>query len=106
MRNVLLAAVIAAASVFGAVDASAQVKMRSNYAPKIMNGPVLKAPVVRAPAIRVIPPSLALNRAMMIAPNAKALGVRLKGGHYNVKLKQGNTIRQIRVDAVTGAVSQ
>lgn len=101
MRRVLLAAVIAAASVFGAVDASAQVKLRPTYTPKIMNGPVIRPPVVR-----VIPPSLALNRAMLLAPNSKALGVKLRGSHYIVKLKQGNKVRQVQVDAATGDVSQ
>lgn len=100
MRKVLLAAVIAA-SVFGAVDASAQVKLRPAYTPKIMNGPVIKAPM-----IKVIPPSLALNRAMLLAPNSKALGVKLRGSHYIVKLKQGNKVRQVQVDAATGDVSQ
>lgn len=101
MRRVLLALAIAAAAVFGAADASAQVKLRVIVNPKILNGPVIKAPI-----IRVIPPSLALNRALMLAPNAQALGVKLKGGLYIVKLKQGNTVRQIHVDAATGDVSQ
>ncbi len=101
MRRVLLAVAIAAASVMGAVDASAQVKMRGYQGPKVMQGPVMRPPV-----LRVIPPSLALNRALMLAPNAKALGVKLRGSHYIVKLKQGNKVRQVQVDAATGDVSQ
>jgi len=100
MRRVLLALAIVAAMLAGG-EASAQVKLRPNYAPKIMNGPVIRPPVVR-----VIPPSLALNRALMLAPNAKALGVKLRGSHYIVKLKQGNKVRQVQVDAATGDVSQ
>ncbi|MGH6908210.1 MAG: hypothetical protein ACREVW_16955 [Burkholderiales bacterium] len=100
MRRVLFAAAIAAA-LLGTQDASAQVKLRLQVAPRIMNGPVIRAPV-----IRVIPPSMALNRAMMLVPQSQALGVKLKGGLYIVKLKQGNTIRQVHVDAATGDVSQ
>jgi uncharacterized membrane protein YkoI len=106
MRRLLIAAAIAAATVFGAVDTFAQVKVRPAYTPKVMNAPVMKGPVIKTPVIKVIPPSMALSRALMVAPNAKALGVKLKGGHYNVRLKEGKTIRQIRIDAVTGAVSQ
>ena len=37
---------------------------------------------------------------------AEALGVRLKGDHYVVKLKQGGAVIVVQVDAATGAVSQ
>lgn len=100
MRKVLLAMAIIAAMLAGG-EASAQ--MKPNYmAPKINVAPK----IMKSPVIRVIPPSLALNRALMLAPNAKALGVKLKGGHYIVKLKQGNKVRQVEVDAATGDVSQ
>jgi uncharacterized membrane protein YkoI len=105
MRKLLLAVAMAAA-LMGAVDASAQLKMRAYQGPKIMNGPVMRAPVLRPPMVRVIPPSMALNRAMSIVPKSQALGVKLKGGLYIVKLKQGNTVRQVHVDAATGDVSQ
>jgi len=101
MRRLLLAAAIAASMALGAVDASAQVKMRPAYTPKIMKGPVIKTP-----QIRVIPPSLALNRALRLAPNAKALGVKRQGSLYIVRLRVGNDVRQIHVDAVTGVASQ
>lgn len=99
MRRVLLVFAIIAAMLAGG-EAFAQMKP-TYMAPKIMNGPVIRAPVVR-----LIPPSIALNRALMISPNAKALGVKLRGSHYIVKLKQGNKVRQVQVDAATGNVSQ
>ncbi len=106
MRKVLFALTISAAMLAGG-EAFAQMKPNYNMAPKINVAPkITRTPVIRTPAIRVIPPSLALNRAMMIAPNAKALGVKLRGGHYIVKLKQGNKVRQVQVDAATGDVSQ
>jgi|GEM_PF-2360072 len=100
MRKVLLALAIVAA-MFAGGDASAQKRSNYNMAPKIMKGPV-----IRAPAVRVIPPSLALSRALGRVPNAKALGVKLRGSHYIVKLKQGNKVKQVEVDAATGDVSQ
>ena len=105
MRRVLLAIMVVAA-LWGSQEASAQVKLRTYIAPKIINGPMMKAPVIKVPVIKVIPPSLALNRAMMLNPQSQALGVKLRGPLYIVKLKQGNKIVQVHVDAATGDVSQ
>ena len=56
------------------------------------------------PKLILIPPSVALKSAMVTVPNAKPLGVKLKGPLYIVKLKQGGTITQLGVHSVTGAV--
>jgi hypothetical protein len=100
MRRLILAVAIATAAVFAVVPASAQVRFQGYGTPRIR----MKAPPV-IPIIRVIPPSMAVNRALAYAPRAKPLGVRLKGPLYIVKLKQGNTVLQVRVNAATGDVS-
>ena len=118
MRKLLLAIAIAAA-LCGAGDASAQLKMRNfggpkppglNLKPPSLNmkppGFNMKPPVLKGPALRMIPPSMALNRAMNMVPQSQALGVKLQGSHYIIKLKQGNSVRQVHVDAATGDVSQ
>lgn len=56
----------------------------------------------RAP--RVIKPSQALRIAMEVTPQAKPLGVQLRGSLYIVKLKQGNRVVRVRVDAATGDI--
>lgn len=102
MRRLFLAAAIAAAVMFAAGSASAQVRIQTYVAaPKLLR----TVPAVKIPLIIVIPPSLALSRAMAIAPNSRALGVKLHGSLYIVKLKQGNRVMQVRVNAATGAVS-
>lgn len=53
-----------------------------------------------------IPPSAAVGQALSVVPDAKPLGVRRSGGFYIVKLKRGNEVIQLRVDAQTGEVSQ
>ena len=53
-----------------------------------------------------VPPSDAVKLALQAVPGAEALGVKLKGDHYVVRLKQGGTVIQVLVDATTGAVSQ
>ncbi len=56
---------------------------------------------------RVIPPSAALRAALGYAPGSQGLGVRLLRGPrlvYAVKLKSGNRIRRVLVDAHTGRV--
>jgi len=55
----------------------------------------------------MIPPSAALRAALGYAPGSQGLGVRLLHGRrlvYAVKVKSGNRIRRILVDARTGRV--
>ncbi len=56
---------------------------------------------------QMIPPSEALQAALGYAPGSQGLGVRLLQGSrlvYAVKLKSGNRIRRVLVDARTGRV--
>lgn len=55
-------------------------------------------------APRVIQPSQALRIALGVTPQAKPLGVQLRGSLYIVKLKQGNRVVRVRVDAATGDI--
>jgi hypothetical protein len=57
-----------------------------------------------ASGVPLIAPSEAVAIALDTVPSAKPLGVQLRGSSYVVKLKQGNKVMQIRVDAETGAV--
>lgn len=90
----LLAAVLAVAPA-----AEAQVKLQPAY-----GGVRMKGPKVVVPPVMAIKPSQALRIALQAAPSAKALGVQLRGPLYIVKLKQGNTIMQVRVNAASGAI--
>lgn len=72
-------------------------------------GALLGALLLVAPAMAQsaqVPPSEAVKLALDAVPGAEALGVRLKGDHYVVKLKQGGAVIVVQVDAATGAVSQ
>ena len=54
---------------------------------------------------KVISPSVALRRALRYSPGSKGLGVRLMPGPrpvYAVKLKSGNRVHRILIDARTG----
>ncbi len=56
---------------------------------------------------QMITPSAALQAALGYAPGSQGLGVRLLQGSrlvYAVKLKSGNRIRRVLVDAQTGRV--
>jgi hypothetical protein len=56
---------------------------------------------------KMIPPSAALQAALRYAPGSKGLGVRLLQGPrlmYAVKLKTGDRIRRVLIDARTGQV--
>ena len=57
-------------------------------------------------AAQQVPPSDAVKLALQAVPGAEPLGVKLKGDVYVVRLKQGGTVIQVRVDANTGQVSQ
>lgn len=52
-----------------------------------------------------LPPSAAVKLAMAAMPGAEALGVKLRGDTYIVRLKQGGSIVQVGVNAVTGDVT-
>lgn len=68
---------------------------------------LLAAALWVAPACaQQVPPSDAVKLALEAVPGAEALGVKLKGDHYVVRLKQAGTVIQVLVDATTGAVSQ
>jgi uncharacterized membrane protein YkoI len=51
-----------------------------------------------------LPPSGAVKRALRSVPGAEALGVKLKGDTYIVKLKQDGSVVQVGVNAFTGEV--
>lgn len=56
---------------------------------------------------QIIPPSVALRSALGYSPGSQGLGVRLlKDGRlmYAVKLKTGNRVHRVLVDAQTGRV--
>ena len=75
--------------------------------PKALAVAVLAAALWAAPAqAQQVPPSAAVKLALQAVPGAEPLGVKLKGDHYVVKLKQGGTVIQVLVDASTGQVSQ
>ena len=63
-----------------------------------------RLPVLRPPVI-IIPPSMALTRALRQHPDAKPLGVKRKGNSYYVKLKKGNEVIVVEVDGGGGAGS-
>jgi uncharacterized membrane protein YkoI len=72
-----------------------------------MAGALLAAALWALPAAaQQVPPSEAVKLALQAVPGAEPLGVKLKGDHYVVRLKQGGTVILVQVDATTGAVSQ
>ena len=108
MRKFLGIALVALLATFGAGEVSAQVRVKPN-APIVLTPRLKAVPRVQKvrpvnPKLAIIPPSVALKRAVGTIPNPKALGVNLKGPVYIVKLKQGGTISQVGVHSVTGAV--
>jgi hypothetical protein len=105
MRGILALAVIVVTTGLVTGAASAQVRLPL-YVPNVQINPNVVQPPPRVPAIRIIPPSVAINNALALMPQAQALGVKLRGSLYIVKLKRGNQVIQLRVDAVSGEVSQ
>jgi hypothetical protein len=108
MRKLLAIAVIALTAAFGAGVSEAQVRVKPIVKPNVMVMPKTpKAARVKpvAPKVKVIPPSVAVRQALGLAPGAKPLGVKLRNETYIVRLKSGNTIKQVGVNSVTGAVS-
>ncbi|WP_373503885.1 hypothetical protein [Aestuariivirga sp.] len=109
MRKFLTIAVVALTAALGAGLADAQVRVKPMN-PNVMVPKAQKAPRVQQvkpvkPNVVLLPPSAALKRAMGTVPNAKPLGVKLRGQTYVVRLKQGGTIKQLSVNSVTGAVT-
>ncbi len=95
MRKGIFIAALMLTAMMGADSAFAQARvMAPNMAPKMAKPPI----------ILMIPPSAALSAAARSAPGAKAIGVKLRGNVFVVKLKQGNTILQRRIAAGSGAV--
>ncbi|MCX7348977.1 MAG: PepSY domain-containing protein [Alphaproteobacteria bacterium] len=75
--------------------------------PQIIAGALLAVALWAAPAgAQQVPPSDAVKLALQAVPGSEPLGVKLKGDHYVVRLKQGGSVIQVLVDAATGAVSQ
>ena len=75
--------------------------------PLTLAGALFAAALWVAPAMaQQVPPSDAVKLALQAVPGAEPLGVKLKGDHYVVRLKQGGTVIQVLVDANTGQVSQ
>ena len=80
---------------------------RSMRQPLTLAAALLAAALFAVPAVaQQVPPSDAVKLALQAAPGAEPLGVKLKGDHYVVRLKQGGTVIQVLVDANTGQVSQ
>jgi uncharacterized membrane protein YkoI len=94
MRRIKFIAAVLAAAMLAAAPVSAQVKLRNYRNPNL----------VKPPVVLMIKPSQALRIALGAAPRAKPLGVQLRGPLYIVKLKQGNRIVQMRIDAASGAI--
>lgn len=105
MRKLLTIAVVALMASLGAGLADAQVRVKPGVNPNVMVAPRAQRVKPVVPKNVIIPPSAALRRAMSAAPGAKPLGVKLRNQTYIVRLKSGNTIKQLSVNSVTGAVS-
>jgi hypothetical protein len=108
MRKFLTVAVIALTAALGSGAADAQVRIRAVINPGVMmqKGPRVHPRInpVR-PKLLILPPSAAIGRAVNMMPGSKAIGVKLRGQTYVVRLKSGGTIARVGVDSVTGAAS-
>ena len=80
---------------------------RAMRKPLTIAGALLAVALWAVPAgAQQVPPSDAVKLALDAVPGAEPLGVKLKGDHYVVRLKQDGTVIQVLVDATTGQVSQ
>ena len=104
MRKFITIAIIALTAAFGAGAADAQVRIKVFANPGVARPKIPRVMVM--PKIVKLPPSVAIRTAMKFMPGAKALGVKLRGQTYIVRLKSGGTIAQIGVNSVTGAASR
>jgi uncharacterized membrane protein YkoI len=93
MRRIRVIAAILAAAMLAAAPASAQDNNQNYRNPNVGEQPVI-----------MIRPREAVRIALDATPGAKPLGVRLRGSLYIVKLKQGNRIIRVRIDAASGAI--
>jgi hypothetical protein len=107
MKKLLTIAAVALTVALMPGVSDAQVRVKPGVNPYVMVPKAPRANRVKpvTPRVVVLPPSAALKRAMRVAPNAKPLGVKLRGDTYVVRLKQGGTITQLGVNSVTGAVT-
>ena len=103
MRKFFLIAAVMLTAGSGVADAVAQVRLPPARAQQYQPPRIRRVPSVQIPLL--IPPSAALSAAMRAAPGAKPLGVTQRGPLYIVKLKQGNTVRRVRVNGATGMVA-
>lgn len=95
MRRILTIAAFALAVLFGTgLTADAQVKLKAPLAPRVTNQP---KPVM------IIPPSVAVNRALRLVPNGTPLNVTLRGDKYFVKVRDNNKVRVVPIDATGDA---
>src|SRR5256885_12274097 len=97
-RIVLIAMMLLAASMAAGPALAQKIPMFVPTGPMVIKPKIL---IVKPK----IPPSVALGKALGVAPGAKPLGITIKGPHYVVKLKKGNQVLQYNVDGATGAVS-
>jgi hypothetical protein len=95
MRRILTIAAFALAVPFGTgLQADAQVKLKAPVTPRVTSQP--------KPAL-IIPPSVAVNRALRMVPNGTPLNVTLRGDKYFVKVKVNNKVRVVPIDAAGDA---
>lgn len=101
MKSYLAIALIVLTASFGAGTASAQVRLPNNppAAPSLKVKPNI-------PKTKLIPPSIAIKNVMAANPGAKPLNLQRAGGNYIVKLKKGNSVIQMNVNAATGAMTR
>ena len=107
MKKFITIIIVALTAVLGTGLSEAQVRIKPVMNPNVMVPKALKIPRVQpfVPRIILLPPSVALKRALAMNPGAKPLGVKLRGQTYIVRLKLDGTITQLGVNPVTGAVS-
>jgi hypothetical protein len=93
MRRITVIAAMLAAAMLAAAPASAQVKDQ-----------IYRDPDVGEQPVKMIRPRDAARIALDAIPGAKPLGVQRRGSLYIVKLKRGNRIMRVRIDAASGAI--
>ena len=95
MRRVLTIIALALTVLLGTGQfADAQVKLKAPVTPRVTAQP--------KPAM-IIPPSVAVNRALRMIPNGTPLNVTLRGDTYFVKVKVNNKVRVVPIDAAGDA---
>lgn len=97
MSRLIFIAVFAFSAIFADSGAWAQTK------------PIYRAPpptILKGPRIVIIPPALALRRALALRPDGKALGVQRSGKNYRVKIRDKKEVVEVLVDGETGDVIQ